>query len=333
MNRQAATEKGLIRRMRDLGLAQVAEPRLARKVHHSIDAILTALVAALVTMARSLRAVEQRTGEITAKHGTWLGLCGRIADNTFGRLLPRLRLTALLACLHRLVKAEHRRGNLKPTALPRGTVSIDGKNAATVHWPDLCRLLELEAHQATAAQVRALCAERFPETQVCVSSTGEIYALMRMHTVTLVSAQAAVCLHLRPIPGHTNEIGAMPELLDEVHAVYQRTRLFQWVTTDAGNTSLGVAKKIVGLGLQYFSQIQVTHGELYREAERVLGARRPSRAPESYADKQHGKAVTYYAWRHDLTEQGYLDWTHARQLVLPEAGRRGAGHRRNDQHR
>ncbi len=32
---------------------------------------------------------------------------GRIADNTFGKVLSRLEVDDLMACLHRLVKAEH----------------------------------------------------------------------------------------------------------------------------------------------------------------------------------------------------------------------------------
>jgi len=52
------------------------------------------------------------------------------------------------ACLHRLIKAEHRCGNLKPTYLPVGTVAIDGKNVATLRWHDLCRVLDLKSAEA-----------------------------------------------------------------------------------------------------------------------------------------------------------------------------------------
>lgn len=39
------------------------------------------------------------------------------------------------------------------------------------------------------------------------------------------------------------------------------------------------------------------------------------RADRTTADQQNGKTITYRVWRHDLTEQGWLDWDHARQLV------------------
>jgi hypothetical protein len=30
---------------------------------------------------------------------------------------------------------------------------------------------------------------------------------------------------------------------------------------------------------------------------------------------QNGLVVSYHLWRYDLTDVGWLDWTHARQLV------------------
>jgi predicted transposase YbfD/YdcC len=315
MNRQGATEKGLQRRVRDLRFGKVDDPRQAGKVTYPLPVILTVLVTGIVTMARSLRKLEERTVQIIHKCGHWMGLARRIADNTFGKLLPRLRIANLVACLHRLVKAEHRRGNLKPTRLPVGTVAIDGKNVATLRWHDLCRVLELEPADTSPDQVKALFAERFPEAQICVPEHGEPYALMRVHTVTLISSAAAVCVHQRPIAGHTNEIGSMPALLAELKAAYGRTGLFQLITTDAGNTSLKVADTIVAYGLDYFGQIKSGHGELHAEALRVLGQRRKQRAHATYSDQQNGQLVTYHLWRHDLSDQGWLDWRHARQLI------------------
>jgi hypothetical protein len=139
MRRQGATGRGLKKRVRNLGFERVADPREPGKVVYPLPALLTALVAAMVTLARSLRMVEQRTAQMARKLGSWMDVASRIADNTFGKVLPRLDVNDLLACLHRLVKAEHRRGNLKPTRLPWGAVAIDGKNVVTVHWLDMLR--------------------------------------------------------------------------------------------------------------------------------------------------------------------------------------------------
>jgi hypothetical protein len=133
--------------------------------------------------------------------------------------------------------------------------------------------------------------------------------------VTLISSAAALCVHQRPIPGHTNENGAMPGLIRELKVAYGRTRLFGLVTTDAGNTSLGAATKIVEAGWSYFAQIKSVHVELHAEAKRALGRRRKARAHASYSDKHNGQTVTYHVWCYDLSEQGWLGWTHARQLV------------------
>jgi len=244
-----------------------------------------------------------------------MGVQCRIADNTFGKVLPRLSHGELMQCLHRLVKAEHRRGNLEPTRLPRGTVAIDGKNVATLHWPDMLRVLGLKADETTVEQGTALFAQRYPLAQECRRDSGAPYALLRVHTVTLVSGEAAVCVHQRPIAGHTNESGSMPALLDELEAAYGKTRLFSLVTTDAGNTSCGIAGKTVSLGLDYFMQLKSPHGESLSEAQDMLGHRRESRAHVGYTDTQNGQVVTYHLWRYDLSEDGWLDWTHARQLV------------------
>ncbi|MDD5565256.1 MAG: ISAs1 family transposase [Thermoanaerobaculaceae bacterium] len=334
MKRQAATPKGFERRVQDLELYQVTEPRQSAKVTIPLPTLLVALVAAMVTRARSLRMAEQRTAAIARKQGAWLGLERRIADNSFGKVLPKLCFGSVLSCLHRLVKAEHRRGNLEPSRLKVATVAIDGKNVGTLHWRDLCRVLKLEAQEASAAQVKERLGEQYPQAQLCIAKDGEPYALMRVHTVTLVSSESAPCIHLRPIAGSTNEIGSMPELLDELQVVYGRSRLFGRITTDAGNTSLAAMSKVVQHGWHYFAQIKSEHGDLYAEAERLLGHRRHQRSHANYSDTQNGKVVTYHLWRYDLTEQGWLHWTHARQLVRvqriaedPATGNKSVGNR------
>ena len=334
MERQAATPKGFERRVQDLELCRVAEPRQSAKVTIPLPTVLVALLVSMVTRARSLRMAEQRTAAIAQKQGAWLGLERRIADNSFGKVLPKLCFGSVLSCLHRLVKTERRRGNLEPSRLTVATVAIDGKNVGTLHWQDLCRVLRLDAQEASAAQVKARLSEDYPEAQLCIPQDGEPYALLRVHTVTLVSSEAAPCIHLRPIAGSTNEIGSMPELLDELKVVYGRSRFFGRVTTDAGNTSLAAMSKVVQHGWHYFAQIKSEHGDLYSEAERLLGDRRRQRSHATYGDTQNGKVVTYHLWRYDLTEHGWLHWTHARQLVrvqriaeAPATGKKSVGNR------
>jgi hypothetical protein len=320
MKRQAATPKGLQRRLRDLQLDKVHDPRRQVSLDHPLPTLLCGLIAAMVSGASALRHVEQRTGQMAKKLGGWMGLVKRVADNTFSTLLARLVVTDLLARLHSLVKAEQRRGNLKPTVLPLGTVAIDGKNVATLHWHDLCRVLELDEVTVSVQKVRQELTQRFPQVQLCVpkESKTKPYALARVHTVTLISSSAAQCVHQRPIPGCTNEIGAMPELLEELHRAYLHSSLVAMVTTDAGNTSLAVAGKIVGYGWDYFCQIKSDNGEIYREAIRALKNKRAHEADANVSEHRDGKNVTYRLWCYDLEGEGWLDWTSARQLVRVE---------------
>jgi predicted transposase YbfD/YdcC len=315
MKRQAATPNGLQRRLRDLQLDKVHDPRRQANLDYPLPTLLCGLIAAMVSGASALRHVEQRTGQMAKKLGGWMGLVKRVADNTFSTLLARLFVTDLLGRLHSLVKAEQRRGNLKPKVLPVGTVAIDGKNVATLRWHDLCRVLELDQIAASVDNVRELLTQRFPQVQLCVPKEGKPYALARVHTVTLISSSAAQCVHQRPIPGCTNEIGAMPELLEELHRAYQHSSLVAMVTTDAGNTSLAVAGKIVGYGWDYFCQIKSELGEIYREASRALKNKRAHQADANVSEHRDGKNVTYRLWCYDLEGEGWLDWTSARQLV------------------
>ena len=208
MKRQAATTKGAQRRLRDAEFERVHEPRQAPKVIHPLRVVRCALVAAMTTRARSLRRVEERTGQIVAKHGSWIGIKRRIADNTFGKILPRLEPVQVCAALHRQVKAEHRRGNL------------------TANRPD----------KATSDKVKDLLKKDFPHVQLCCPKDGLPYGLVRVHNVTLISSAAAPCIHQRTIPGHTNENGAMPDLIDDVLRIYGRSKLIEMFTTPMPKT-------------------------------------------------------------------------------------------------
>ncbi|MBI5481082.1 MAG: hypothetical protein HY906_19650 [Deltaproteobacteria bacterium] len=187
---------------------------------------------------------------------------------------------------------------------------------------------------ARAAAAGAAHRRRPAAAQLCAPQEGQPYALMRVHTVTLISADAAPCIHLRPIEGETNGLGAMPALLAELARDYGRTGLFHLVTTDAGNTACGLMGQVLDHGWEYCARIKSEHGDLSKEAERVLGPRRRERAAASYTDTENGELCTYHLWRYDLEDAGWLDWTPARQFLRveriaekPQTGARTVGSR------
>lgn len=71
-----------------------------------------------------------------------------------------------------LVKAEHRHGNLTPTRLPVATAAIDGKNVATLHWHDLCCVLEPDPNTAKPKQVKNRLKKEFPNVQLCIPNVN-----------------------------------------------------------------------------------------------------------------------------------------------------------------
>ena len=317
MKRQAATNRGLARRIDDLRLEQVADEREQKYVDHPLPVVLTAVVSAMASDAPGLRGAERRTDQIAAKYEDgWQGIAQRIADNTIGAVLRRLETRDLVECLHRMAKAEHRRGNLSPVVLRVRTASIDGKNTATLRWHDLCRLAGVDKQQASVEDIKEFFRKNFPQVQVCAPRDGDPYGLVRSHTVTLVSSLAAYGLHIRNIPGATNEIGALPQTLRELHNAYGRTDIIEMITTDAGNTSLPTNTLIVKTyKWDYFSQIKSEHGSIYTEATRALAGQPEDAAETTYTERRAGKDVTYHIWRCDLTSDGWLDWWHARGLL------------------
>jgi predicted transposase YbfD/YdcC len=215
-----------------------------------------------------------------------------------------------------MVKREHRRGNLKPLEhIRQNVVAIDGKHVATLRWYDLCRLVQLEPDKATEQQVQDKLTDMFPQVQFQKGTMGRGTGLIRVHTATLVSAKVSVPLLAQNVPGATNEIGALPQTLQALHSAYGNTAMIDIVTTDAGNTSEATARLINAKGWGYFSQIKENHGEIYNEASRQLASLAEQDSHAHYDYRREGHRVSYHVWAYDLGNTGWLQWTHARQLV------------------
>lgn len=213
------------------------------------------------------------------------------------------------------VKKEHRLGNLAPVELPFGVVAIDGKGGAKIE----------DEEQFDHSYVQRVEPDEEDESE---ESGNEPYGLIRFHRTCLVSAPGTVCIDQRPIPGDTNEIGALPETLEQLWEAYNQTNLFEMIVADAGNCSEGCARQIDEKGYLYGLRLKKNTGEIHREAVRRLGGDddgewdfRPSEKLDpgepdmEFRDRSDGKDVVYRLWTTSLAEVGYMDWDHARTLV------------------
>ena len=236
-NRQAVTKTAVLRRLSDAELEQLPDRRDRRGRRYPYLGLVMALALGAVAAVRSLREVEALTAGLRPGVRRRTRIARRYSDTTLRDTLVGLRPEETRAALHRQVKAEHRRGNLKPTRLPFGVAALDGKGLAKLDRWD------------------------HPDVQRVGPDGGWPYGLARVHRTHLVSAAATVCLDERPIPGHTNEVGTVCQTTQELIDTYPHTDLFQVITADAGNCSLAHASLIHGHDLGYVLAIKEPSGD------------------------------------------------------------------------
>lgn len=231
IRRRAATPKGFLRRIKDAELSQVEDPRNRNRIKHAMDGALELGVLALTAETSSTRGVEDRSTECTDAVKGGINLDGRMSDNAFGALLRRPDPSDLNKAVHRQVKAEWDRENLRPSGLTFSTVAVDGKCVATLdekqirHWID--QQTSLEADELTVIQLRHVIESHVPALQIQNREEG-LVGLLRVHRATLVSSPGAVVLDQRVIDGSTNEWGTIEQTLRGVDQAYGRRTWSSW---------------------------------------------------------------------------------------------------------
>ena len=291
-NRQPVTKTAVLRRLTDAELERLPDRRGRRGRRHSYLGLLMALALGAVAALRSLREVEALTAGMNLEVRRHSRISGRISDTKLRDTLLGLRPKETRGALRRQVKAEHRRGNLSPSLLPFGVAAIDGKWLGKMDRWD------------------------HPDVQVVRPNGRSPYGLARVHRAHLVSSNATVCIDERPIPGRTNELGAVCQFTQELITAYRRTELFEVITADAGNCSLEHASLIHGHNLGYVLAIKEPAGEIYSEALRLLSRHGQAQAETSETRWEKGTRVTHRLYRAPIA--GFLNWKHARQLVRVE---------------
>jgi predicted transposase YbfD/YdcC len=276
-----------------MNLAQLDDPRSRRGRRWPLLALLTAVLAGLVSGRKDLREVEAMTAELSNAARRWLKIPRRIADTTLRELLCKLGVAELRLCLHSMIMAAHRRKALKPHDLPFGVLALDGKETA-------------------------LTCEPGPIAQKQQENTK--LSIVRTVTCTLVSSAAKVCVDVIPIPAETNEMGRFEYTLRELLRIYGNTSLFQVVSYDAGGCSEYNARLVVGLGRDYLFGLKGSQPTLLSEAKRLLESR-PAALAEAVTDEARGSGTWVRRVYTSDEMAGYLDWEHLQTVVRVESER------------
>jgi len=289
-NRQPATKVGVLKRIRDSEVSDLPDRRGHQGRRYEFPSLINALILGIVCAMRALRDVERLSASLSASVRRKVGIGQRYSDTKLRDTLLSLDPSEVRQRLHRQVKAEHRRGNLVPVRLPISVAALDGKG-----------LGKLDSWDHSDVQKVS------PKDQMP-------YGLARVHRVHLVSSKATVCIDQRPIPGDTNEIGAVCDTTRELIETYKHTNLFEAITADAGNSSVEHATLIHTANLGYVLAIKANNGDIFQEALRLLANLNGEEAERTQVRREKGATVTHRLWRITLPA-GYLRWTHSRQLV------------------
>ena len=316
--RQAATPFAIGRRLCDAQLGTLRDRRRSDGHRlHCLPSVIAAVVLGITSNLTALRGVESLTSVLSTTVRRMFSIEGRISDTTLSEGLQHACPRELHRCLVRMVLAEHRRGNLRRSAdLPGSVVALDGKHQATLSHLDLLhvarRLCGDPHRELDVDAIERLVVGVYPYVQICRGEDGRCWGLIRYHRVTLTSHPSHPCLLLEAIPGDTNEIGQAPATIRALLRAYPGSSLIDIITTDAGNTSSGVARLIAASNKRYLVALRGNQPETEAEAHRLLGRVEP--ALSSGAEKVRGQRVSHHVYIADVTG-GLPNFASAKALV------------------
>ena len=230
-----------------LDFDQVRDPRARRGRRWTLRSLLTATFVGMVAMEHCLRGVERLTRDMRGCRRQ-LGISRRVPDSTLARLLSRIDDEAgLRRVLVEDIKRAHRRKALQPDRLPISVTAIDGKTI----W-------------------RGRKPINDPACQDNSQDTASCFRLHTLHAV-LVSAPSQPCIDQMLVPAQTNEMGALPDFLEQLAKSYGHTSLLEAVTMDAGMTSANNARAATQAKLRYVMAVKGTQPALLEETLRLCG--------------------------------------------------------------
>jgi len=261
----------IAKRVPELKLHLVVDPRKARGRRWRLQPLLRALLVGVIAGCKGLGQVERLTDELTDSARRLVGILRRVPDTTMRDLLLRSDPEQLRSALHRLVRRARERGALSLDGLPFGVLSLDGKVVATNTWDAAGRI----------AQVQHL-------------ADGGARALVRTVTSCLISCAARVCVDMHIIPPETNESGVFGDVVRRLAAEYGD--LFRVFMYDSAANSRANARIVLGLGRDYVFAVKAEQPRLLDECSRRLGRKRPSTAVHRGSTVNGGRVVTRTVW-------------------------------------
>jgi len=260
----------------------VADPRQAKGRRWQFRTLIRALLCGFLTNRESLRAVES------------LSECGvdhRIPDSTLDDFFGKFsgdEVADLRRQLHAQVRTDWRSKSLEPVGVPCGVVAVDNKTL----WTGPVA----HAHD--------------PHAQVVHQLERPAYAQVRAVRTVLLSAVSKPAIDQVAIRANTNEGGMFPEVLQVLEATYGA--LIEIYSLDAGFCSQANARLIAAAHKGYIIGLKGNQPELWREAERVLGAQTTPEESSAWEPYQ-GDQLRYQLYRTTAME-AYLDWSHLKQV-------------------
>lgn len=260
----------------------VRDPRQRQGRRWPFAVLMQTLLRGFLTNRSSLRNVETLS-ELSGRR--------RVPDTTLYDLLGQFTAAEEAGLRHQLqaqAKSAWRRKALAPVGLPCGVAAIDNKTL----WSG------------------APAAAHDPAAQVIHPKDRPAYATLRAVRTVLISAASQPALDQVIIPAATNESGLFKEVFPVLEANFGA--FIEVYSMDAGFCSLANANQVAAAQKGYLFALKENQPELYREAERVLGALVVPEVSTEWECYQ-GKRVRYHLSR---TKElaGYLDWSHLEQV-------------------
>ncbi len=297
---------GLMARGRaDLALHQLEDGRGKKGRRWKVAAPLwTMMLMGMVTGRKSLADTERMSDDISPALRRRLDIRRRTPDTTMRSLVMKTPLSTLRSRLRRQTWLAHKRKALDPrkNGLPCGVVALDGKTVTTKMGTD---------GRTGLKKGETSTPNPFAQKQ------GGLYHL-RTFTSTLISAPAAICVDMEPIPAKTNEMGHFPVAFRNLVKAYGGIELFEVATADAGNTSKGNAELVAEAGYGYLFGLKDNQPELLNEAHRLLAHRSADEADAKTSERARGMITTRRLW---LTTEmaGYHDWKSLKTVLRVES--------------